>query len=335
MLQKVSVSASASMKQPWLRTCSAAVCARYQSTSSMNNMDPPSSGASTTISSTTIESPVPPREGLPPYPGITTSTGFLRSVDYMGTIVFSMSGTLTAAASQCDLLGCVVVGTITAVGGGTLRDVIVLNKQPFWTTEWEYLWLAAGAALATFFLWEHVPEESEERPFGLKSASGGEGEIMFWGDAFGIGGFSVIGVMNGLRAGCPMIVCAMCGMMTATFGGVVRDTVLNRPVRILHPYSDTYAPIAVSSAVLYLGLKALMPPAAALGPRIFACLAYGTGMRYGAREYGWRMPYWSNTGPNAAAATAAGACGATNQVVTYTNRDPRTTTTAAAPGGSL
>ena len=72
------------------------------------------------------------REGLPRFPDITTPTGILRGLDYFGTIVFAASGGLTAATCGCDLLGTLAVGTITAVGGGTIRDTIVLNKQPFW-----------------------------------------------------------------------------------------------------------------------------------------------------------------------------------------------------------
>lgn len=72
------------------------------------------------------------REGLPRFPDPTTPTGILRGLDYFGTLVFAASGGLTAATCGCDLLGTLAVGTITAVGGGTIRDTIVLNKQPFW-----------------------------------------------------------------------------------------------------------------------------------------------------------------------------------------------------------
>ena len=72
------------------------------------------------------------REGLPRFSDPTTPTGILRGLDYFGTIVFAASGGLTAATCGCDLLGTLAVGTITAVGGGTIRDTIVLNKQPFW-----------------------------------------------------------------------------------------------------------------------------------------------------------------------------------------------------------
>jgi len=69
----------------------------------------------------------------------------------MGTVVFATSGSLAAATAGCDLLGCVSVGTITALGGGTLRDALILRVEPFWVEEWEYLVLSGLAAGAVFF----------------------------------------------------------------------------------------------------------------------------------------------------------------------------------------
>ena len=165
------------------------------------------------------------REGLPRFPAMTTPTGILRSLDYFGTIVFAASGGLTAATCGCDLLGTLAVGTITAVGGGTIRDTIVLHKQPFWfegnwccpcdvyflfltilqstlsslIIEWEYLVMSILAAGAVFFGWNEL-EAGKRYQLGeyvdlgtLKAADGGEGDMMQWGDAVGLGAFAVIG----------------------------------------------------------------------------------------------------------------------------------------------
>ena len=113
---------------------------------------------------------------------------------------------------------------------------------------------------------------------------------MDWGDAIGVGAFAVIGAMNGIRSAAPAIVSGMCGMMTSTFGGATRDTLLNRPVRILHPYSDTYAPIAFVTACNYLAMRKLAP--AQQGLRIFASVGLAVGLRWGAWTYGWRLPHW-------------------------------------------
>ncbi|CAK4086111.1 unnamed protein product [Aphanomyces euteiches] len=250
-----------------------------------------------------------PREGLPRWPNLTSPTGCLRSLDWFGTAVFAVSGSLTAVTSGCDLFGSVLVGTITATGGGTLRDALVLNKSPFWVEEWEYLVLSAAAAAGTFYLWGQLSpgkEIIEGSGMTLKSADGGEGTLLDWGDAIGIGAFAVIGAMNGIRAQCPLLVSSICGMMTATFGGMTRDTLLNRPVRILHPYADTYAPVAFTTATAYLAMRGIAPRLQ--GIRIASCVALGVAMRQQASTHGWRFPHWDLKG---------------SQSVVYSSVDPR------------
>ncbi|KAF0718968.1 hypothetical protein As57867_001354, partial [Aphanomyces stellatus] len=137
-------------------------------------------------------------------------------------------------------------------------------------------------------------------------ADGGEGTLMDWGDAVGVGAFAVIGAMNGIRAQCPLLVSALCGMMTATFGGLTRDTLLHRPGRILHPYADTYAPIAFSGAATYLAMRATAP--SHQGLRIAACVGLAVGLRQQAWTHGWRLPHWD---------------GPTTQRVVQSTADPR------------
>jgi len=202
-----------------------------------------------------------------------------------------MSGSLTAATSGCDLLGAMAVGSITALGGGTIRDAVILRVVPFWVEEWEYIVMAALAAGGVFFLWGNLEPGREVLPgLVLKRADGGEGNLMALGDALGLGAFAAVGAMNGIRAAAPPLVSAICGLSTCTFGGVMRDTLLNRPVRILHSYSDMYATIAFGGAVGYLGLRALAP--AAQGLRIAACVSGVVGARYMAWNDDWRLPYW-------------------------------------------
>ncbi|RHY26328.1 hypothetical protein DYB32_007738 [Aphanomyces invadans] len=181
----------------------------------------------------------------------------------------------------------------SAQGGGTLRDALVLNKQPFWIEEWEYLVFSGAAAAGAFYLWGQLPAGEEVAPgtgLTLKAADGGEGTLMDWGDAIGVGAFAVIGAMNGIRAQAPLLVSALCGMMTSTFGGMTRDTLLNRPVRILHPYADTYAPIAFTGAAAYLAMRAVAPQYQ--GVRIVSCVALAVVLRQQAWTNGWRLPHW-------------------------------------------
>merc|ERR1719159_1509139 len=118
---------------------------------------------------------------MPRWPDFTSSNGWLRFFDWSGTFFFAVSGSITAATAGMDLLGCTIVGTVTAIGGGTFRDAIILNKMPFWIEEAEYFLGAAACAAATFFLWRDLPEEWPAA-MPIKKADGGEGLFMLWGD---------------------------------------------------------------------------------------------------------------------------------------------------------
>lgn len=208
----------------------------------------------------------------------------MRAGDYMGTAVFSMTGTLTAAGAGMDVLGCCVVGTITAVGGGTIRDILIArdengqSKRAFWMEEPEYLYISMLSSVATFFLWNALAET-----WGLD-----ESDVwIFWLDSMGIGCFCIIGAMHGIRAGLPVVVCALCGMFTSTFGGLTRDVLSHRPVRILHSHSEIYASTAFLGASAYLGARALGLSYAA---RAASGICTAIGLRYVAWTSDIRLP---------------------------------------------
>ncbi|KAI9338818.1 UPF0126 domain-containing protein [Obelidium mucronatum] len=215
-----------------------------------------------------------PHEGLPRWPGVATAAGLLRTLDWGGTWAFATSGALAAAAGGCDVFGAALVGTATAVGGGTLRDALVLGARPFWVAEPEYLLLSAAAAVAAFGACAWLDARHRENADKLLECA----------DAVGLGAFSVIGAMNGVRA---------------------KDVLLNRPVRILHPYADTYAPIALTGASSYLALRAIAPQYQAF--RIFSSIGLVVFLRQQAGTHGWRMPHWDLPG----------------QSVVFSNSDPR------------
>ena len=108
-------------------------------------------------------------------------------------------GYFIAASCGMDLLGATAIGTITAIGGGTVRDAIILHKQPFWVEETEYFYMAAFVAALTFFAWPELPSGNL-----VKNEKGGEGSFMFWGDAVGVGAFAVVGAMNAFVPACTL-----------------------------------------------------------------------------------------------------------------------------------
>ncbi len=183
-------------------------------------------------------------DGLDRIPHLSSTRGVLRGLDYAGTLVFAASGSIAAAESGLDVCGCIAVGTVTAVGGGTLRDLVIFARPPFWSGaapdggEPEYLLLACVSAAAAFFC---VPLLQDGAPNDDAA------------DAVALGAFAVIGAMNGARAGLPFLQSLLCGVVTGTGGGTVRDVWLRRPVRIFHSQKELYATCAAVGAATFLG----------------------------------------------------------------------------------
>ena len=155
--------------------------------------------------------------------------------NYIGDASFALTGSLAAGVEGMDLLGCVVVGFITALGGGSFRD-LVLGKTPlFWMVHWDEALLCVLVGAATFFLWPIA-----SRRLGLTSAD----EWLFWTDTLGLAVFAANGAYAGSTVASPPLhaaACGCCGMFTATFGGLTRDVLLGRPPRILYSHMELYA----------------------------------------------------------------------------------------------
>jgi len=225
------------------------------------------------------------------YPGLSVP-GLLRLSDYVGTASFAVTGSLLAAGVGADLLGCAVIGTTTAVGGGTVRDLLLGNgRRAFWMEEVEYLYISLAAAVAAFLLWP-----AAERGLGL----GLNDAWLEATDALGVGAFCVIGAMNGLRAGVPPVAAVVCGVVTATFGGAIRDVLCERPVRILHSYASMYATAAAGGATIYVLVRLAGLPTPA---RILAGVFTGMALRAASEHWDLRLPvYDSDTARQTAAA---------------------------------
>lgn len=221
----------------------------------------------------------PPDDGLTRYPTLRSPQGVLRGMDYMGTAVFALSGTVTAGQVGMDLMGCVIVGTITATGGGTVRDLLLGNTPVFWMHETEYLWICLLTSLGVFFLWSYLAK------IGVRD----DMALLNWADAMGIGAFCCIGAQAGVRKGLSKIVCVACGMLTSTFGGVIRDVLCSRPPRILFSHAEIYASTAVLGSTVYIFSRAAgLPPVG----RIACGFAAAAGLRVLAFTTDIRLPSW-------------------------------------------
>lgn len=261
-------------------------------------------------------------DALSRFPHFRNPGGILRGLDYTGTLTFALTGSVTAAQSGLDVFGCSLVGMITAVGGGTIRDAVLLAKQPFWTEETEYIWMTVLTGCLTFFTWPHVLQWQQERRERLAkenknaalAAKDAENEInkndmpnenkkvpslssydeldaaLDTLDAVGLSAFAIVGAQNGIRAGMPMPVSAICGMATSTFGGLTRDVLCARPVRIGHSNAEIYAAPALLGAITYLVAKKIL--SASPGARIFSAFFVCMGVRYVAVKHDVKLYTW-------------------------------------------
>ncbi len=137
----------------------------------------------------------------------------INMVDLIAVAVFAASGALAAAEKKLDILGFILFGTITGIGGGTVRDLQLQADAVFWIVDTRYLWVCIGVSEAIWFL----------APL-LNSLH----HVLLWADAVGMALFSVLGSAKALEWGVPAIVAVVLGTMTATFGSLIRDTLLNQ-----------------------------------------------------------------------------------------------------------
>lgn len=166
----------------------------------------------------------------------------ILAIMYFGDVVFAVSGALTAARYRMDVMGFVLIGTITGIGGGTARDLL-LGRTVWWTHDPFELILCVVASLATFF-------------FFTTDITRRKG--MVWSDTLGLSAFSVVGCHIALQFGSPFIIAVFMGMLTATGGGVIRDIITNTQPLIMS--GQVYATAALFGSLSYATLLYLGSP---------------------------------------------------------------------------
>jgi len=155
-------------------------------------------------------------------------------LELFGTFVFAISGILTATAKKFDLVGATIIGIVTSIGGGTLRDMLIGSTPPAWMLDPNYLWIIALALLICFFFSKYFKH--------LRKS-------FFLFDTVGIGLFTVLGMQKTMDAGLSPAIAMMMGIVSAVFGGVIRDVLTNRIPLIFR--REIYATACLSGAVTY------------------------------------------------------------------------------------
>jgi uncharacterized membrane protein YeiH len=194
----------------------------------------------------------------------------IQVMDYVGVLACATSGALKAGRREMDLFGMFVLALITAVGGGTLRDLLLGRTPVFWLRNLNYLALCALATIIVFGLQRWITR--------------GEKALLIF-DAIGLGVFTVIGVSRGQGAGLAPVAAIGLGCLTGIGGGILRDLLaLTRPV-VLH--REIYALASLGGGALLVLLNAWGAPAAV---SIVACGAAVVIIRLLSLHYGWTVP---------------------------------------------
>ena len=204
----------------------------------------------------------------------------LTAIEAAATIAFALSGLLEAARKRLDAVGVCVVAGLAAFGGGTLRDVLLDRRPFFWVEHAAWLWVLLGLCVAAMLVLRARHFAPTER-------------AMQWPDALGLGLFSAGGTQIALAQGMPAIVAVLMGVVTAVFGGVLRDVVCNE---IPSAFADhrPYAVCAFAGGWVLVGAQALAWPEP--WPMAVAA-ACATLLRVAVLATGFKLPAWDVVAP--------------------------------------
>lgn len=191
-------------------------------------------------------------------------------LDWLGVVVFAISGALVASRKRMDIVGFALLGTVTGIGGGTLRDVLLGQLPVTFVREPMYL-VACVLVSGVVFVTAHIPQSRYR--------------LLLWFDALGLALFAVTGAERALIAGAGPLVAVTMGVITATFGGILRDVLgAESPVVLSREIYVTAALLGAAAFVAATGLGAPREAAVAAG------VVAGFALRGAALHRGWSLP---------------------------------------------
>ncbi len=201
-----------------------------------------------------------------------TNVSWLMALDWFGIAIFAVTGALVASRKRMDIFGFILLGAATGIGGGSARDLMLGQLPVFWVKEPAALAICIVVAAATFFL-AHIPESRYR--------------ALLWFDAAGLSLFCVVGADRALEAGASGFIAVAMGVMTATFGGAIRDILGGESPLILR--KEIYVTAALAGASAYVGLAALgVSGTVATGIGFALCFS----IRALALHFHWSLPVY-------------------------------------------
>ncbi len=199
------------------------------------------------------------------------------ALDWLGILVFATTGALAASRKQMDVVGFALLATATGIGGGTLRDMMLGLLPVFWVQRPAYLIVCIAVACVMFFI-AHIPQSRLR--------------WLLWLDAIGLALFAVTGAERALAAGAAASVAVAMGVVTATFGGIIRDVMAGETPVILS--REVYVTAALVAALVYV---ALTLAGASRSLAMVAGFTAGFALRAASLHWGWSLPRYKARPP--------------------------------------
>ncbi|MGB7405995.1 MAG: trimeric intracellular cation channel family protein [Pacificimonas sp.] len=189
----------------------------------------------------------------------------------LGTAVFAISGAMLGLRKGMDIVGVAFVATVTGIGGGTVRDVLLGALPVAWVQQPTDIAICIGAAVIASAL--------------NKQLLGQRMEWLLYADAAGLALFAVLGAAKADAAGAHLLVAILFGAMSASFGGIIRDIICGeRPILFA---KEIYVSAALLGAAVYL----VVPEALGFGPRVCAGVGAALILRLLSLRYAWTLPF--------------------------------------------
>ncbi len=164
-------------------------------------------------------------------------------IDILGTFSFAVSGAFAAKEKRLDIFGVLILAFVTAIGGGTIRDMLIGDLPAGWMQNPKIGWVIAAGAAGSLFFGNRLQQMQK---------------VLNIFDALGLGLYTIIGIQKGLSHGLDPAVCIALGTITGCFGGVIRDVLLNQVPLIFH--KEIYASASIGGGAIYFLLLALHMP---------------------------------------------------------------------------
>ncbi|MGI1664081.1 trimeric intracellular cation channel family protein [Palleronia sp. KMU-117] len=197
----------------------------------------------------------------------------LSILDHAAVLVFALTGALVASRAQLDIVGFAFLACLTAVGGGTVRDLLLDRHPIFWLSAPTYLLLASVAAVVVFFT-AHLLESRYR--------------VLLWLDSVALGVAVAAGVAAATAVGQPAAIVVLMGVITGCLGGLMRDVVANE-VPLVLKQGELYVSAAFGGALAAVLAAPFLPGTLW---QLALCIGVTWALRAGSIAFGWRLPVY-------------------------------------------